>query len=193
MRHKRLLAIAITLLLVIIIPVVQAMFFSHRAAGKILRDVQIDAPYLDQNIKDVQLLFYGYVGCQHVCTPILHNIDHLYSSDGFTTLRSEVGITFVSLIPQDERDLPNQFAKSFNPAFEGIDLTNKEVMGIDRSFGVYFARSLSDPGELDYADNLYLVSRQKDGSYLLHYVYSTHPIDQQAIIDDILMLLERQL
>ncbi len=89
-------------------------------------------------------------------------------------------------MPQLESNQPDLFAKSFNPEFKGIYLSQKELMGIDRQFSLFFSNSLRDEGEIDHSDHLYLLQRQKNGLLLMKNIYTTHPLNQKRLIHDIL-------
>ncbi|MDP3465306.1 MAG: SCO family protein [Sulfuricurvum sp.] len=185
MNKKIILAIIFFILLLVIFPFVQTFFFSQQTSGKIVIDQPIDAPYLQHPKKDLTLVFFGYVGCTKVCTPILHQVDDFYDSPSFAPLKPFVGFSFVNLMPEIAPDQPKAFAQSFNPAFDGVYLTQKELMGIDRDFSLFFSKSLADSGEIDHSDHLYLIETQQSGTVVLKNIYTTHPINKSLIIADI--------
>lgn len=188
MNKRVVLAITFFIFLFIAVPIIQSLFFVHQTSGKIVVNQPINAPYLRSNDKDFVLLFFGYVGCAKVCTPILHQLSDLYDSDEFTPVKSYVAFSFVNLMPESESNQPELFAKSFNQKFEGVYLTQKELMGVDREFSLFFSKSLSDDTEMDHSDHLYLLQRQKNGALLLKNIYTTHPLKKEMIIKDILQL-----
>ncbi len=192
MSKKIILGILFFFLMILVIPVVQSLLFVTQSTGKIEVEQKIEAPYLDRSDKDMMLLFFGYVGCTKVCTPILHQLDTFYDSNAFEAHKSSVGFYFINLMPQLESHQPDQFAKSFNPNFEGIYLSQKELMGIDRELGVFFTKNLSIPDEIDHSDHLYLVQRQKDGALILKSIYTMHPLNRELLINDISELKEEK-
>lgn len=185
MNKKILFGVFLFILLIIVFPLVQSFIFATETAGKISVEEKIDASYLQSFDKDLMLVFFGYVGCVKVCTPILHDLDALYDSKEFEPLRGTVGLMFVNLMPQLEPDQPDLFAKSFNSHFSGVYLSPKELMSIDRELGVFFSKSLSSPGEIDHSDNLYLIKRQNDGTLVLKSIYTMHPLNRDALLKDI--------
>lgn len=168
----------------------QFFIFAQNTNGKITVNKRIEAPYLSENKKKYLLMFFGYVGCVKVCTPILHQLGDFYGSAQFAPLKPYVGFSFVNLMPELEPDQPDFFAKSFNSDFKGVYLDQKELMQIDRQFSLFFAKSISDPGEIDHSDHLYLMERQKGGELILKNIYSTHPVNGKMIIADIRKLQE---
>jgi len=192
MNKKIILAALFFIFLVIVAPLMQSLFFSHQSSGKMVINQKIDAPYLHNTDKEFILLFFGYVGCVKVCTPILHNLGEFYNSVEFSPLKPFVSVTFVNLMPELEPNQPQLFAKSFNPMFEGVYLTQKELMGIDRQFSLFFSKSLRDSNELDHSDHLYLLQRQENGELILKNIYTTHPLNEAMIITDIVALQKGQ-
>lgn len=192
MNKKIILAVTFFVLLLVAVPLVQSLFFAHQTVGRIMIDQPIDAPYLKDSKKELTLVFFGYVGCMRVCTPILYQLDDFYDSSIFASLKPFVGVTFVNLMPEVGVDQPQSFAHSFNPQFEGVYLTQKELMGIDREFGVFFSKSLSEKGEIDHSDHIYLIERKKNGIVVLKNIYTTHPINRALIVSDIQKLVNEK-
>lgn len=189
-RTKKAVAALLFITLFVAVPLLQALLFSHQSKGKIERNVVVDATYLNPLSKPVQLLFFGYVGCENVCTPVLQELQYFYNSRAFQELKGQTGITFINLTPQVDKTQPEQFAQFFNVEFEGVYLNHRELMHIDRKFNLFFSSRLSDPDELNHGDSLYLVSRNATGEYILHALYSTHPLNTAMLISDINTLLK---
>lgn len=185
MNKKIILASLFFIILLIILPFTQALVFTQQTSGKITVEHSIHAPCLTTAEKDLSLVFFGYVGCTKVCTPILYQLDALYDSAEFAPVKPFVGVAFVNLMPEVQQDQVKSFAKAFNPDFKGIYLTQKELMGIDRGFGLFFSKSLSNPTEIDHSDHIYLIKKEKSGIVVLKNIYTTHPLNQEQIIADI--------
>ncbi|MDO9208828.1 MAG: SCO family protein [Sulfuricurvum sp.] len=185
MNKKIILAVVFFILLLVIMPFVQTFFFAQQTSGKIVINQPIVAPYLQHSKKKLTLVFFGYVGCTKVCTPILHQLDDFYDSPSFAPIKPLVGFSFVNLMPEMTPDQPKAFAQSFNPEFDGVYLTQKELMVIDRDFSLFFSKSLLEAGEIDHSDHLYLLETKKNGNVVLKNIYTTHPINYPLIIADI--------
>jgi len=171
--------------LAIVLPLTFSFLFSNQKSGRIIVEQRIDMPYLQDANKEWMLIFFGYVGCTDVCTPLLHHLSDFYDSPSFKPLKKRVGVCFINLMPNVQKDQPDAFAKAFNGKFEGVYLTQKELMSIDRELSVFFSRSLRDKTTMNHSDYLYLVQRRKEGSLILKNIYSTHPLNQKMIIEDI--------
>lgn len=192
MNRKIILAIAFFILLLVVIPLVQMLFFAQQTTGKIVVNQPVNASYLQHSEKDLTLVFFGYVGCTKVCTPILYKLNDFYNSAAFVPLKPFVGFFFVNLTPEMAPDQPKLFAQSFNSDFEGVYLNQKELMGIDRDFTLSFSKSLMNKGEIDHSDYLYLIQRQKSGKIVLKNIYTSHPLNNDMIIADIIKLLKER-
>ena len=58
------------------------------------------------------------------------------------------------------------FAKYFNKNFNGIYLSRKEILDIDRDFGVFFSRDLNEKTELNHTDHIYLILKSLESKVL---------------------------
>lgn len=185
MLKRRVYPFVILLGLIIIAPIVLLSLFSTQTEGKLQIYRPIDAPYLRDCDYEYELVFYGYVGCTKVCTPVLEEIGRMYRTVSFASLKPDVGVTFVNLLDSVGPDQPHKFAQGFDPSFRGVYLSTRELMGIDRQLGVYFSKSLTQEGEIDHSDHVYLIRHAKDGTMTLMNIYTTHPLNAELIIHDI--------
>lgn len=152
---------------------------------KVLADTPISAPYLNVGTKEYLLVFYGYVGCAHVCTPVLENLAKFYQSKEFTLYEPKVDLVFVNLLPEVSQEQPDLFAKSFNGKFIGVHLSPKELQSLDKELSVYFAKQKGEAFELDHSDFVYLIKRNPDKSLSLVTIYMTHPFDGAFVVRDL--------
>lgn len=178
--------------LLVLIPLVQMFTFANTTQGKIVIDQPIDAEYLKKSDAKIQLVFFGYVGCTKVCSPILQHLGELYASPQFDPYRSKVGVSFVNLMPNIPSDQIDQFAIAFHRDFQGIYLDSTTLKRLDRKLGVFFADSIVEEGEIDHSDHIYLITVDSKGDTILKNIYSTHPINRELIIRDLETLMGEQ-
>lgn len=162
-----------------------SLIFAQDTRSKVVYEKPINAKYLDVGKKEYMLVFYGYVGCIHVCSPVLDDLKRFYSSESFLKFEPYVDLIFVNLLPKVSNELPDQFAKSFHPKFIGVYLTDNEISGIDKELNLYLANRPDEPFELDHSDHIYLIKREKNGLFMLINTYTTHPLDSLLILDDL--------
>lgn len=185
-KKYQLLFIPFIFLFVVAVPLIQSFLFSSKTEGSIEINKPIKADYIKSD-KKVILLFFGYVGCTDVCTPILHELDDLYKSKEFDTIKKSVDIFFVNLTPEVETFQPDLFAKYFNENFNGVYLSRKGTLSIDRNFGLFFSRDLTEKTELNHTDHIYLIDNRTDIKILKN-IYTTHPLNKMKVIHDIIII-----
>ncbi len=178
MKYKLLVVIAVTFL-------TNVLHSAVPVKPKVMTDAPISAPYLNVGTKEYLLVFYGYVGCAHVCTPVLENLAKFYRSKEFALYEPQVDLVFVNLLSEVSLEQPDQFAKSFDGKFIGVHLTPKELQSLDKELSVYFAKQTGEAFELDHSDFVYLIKRNPDKSLSLVTIYMTHPFDGAFVVRDL--------
>ena len=186
----KLFAILLTFLFFLTVPFLQSILFSSNSQGAIEVNKSLEASFIKSDKKFV-LVFFGYVGCKDVCTPLLQELNSFYESKEFETLKEYVEIMFVNLTPEIEKFQPDLFAKFFNKDFKGIYLSKKETLNIERVFGVYFSKNLSDKTQLNHTDNIYLIENNRDNK-ILKTIYLTHPLKTKKLINDIIQAVDNK-
>lgn len=152
--------------------------------SKLVINKEIDSHILDSIQASNIVLFFGYVGCTDVCTPLLHELNAMYSSAAFEELQGSTAIVFVNLIPESKPDQAQLFASFFNNKFIGLHLNKQELYSIDRKFSLFYSPSISDKNELSHSDSIYLL-KKKDTRLILENIYMTHPFNAMQLIQDI--------
>ena len=185
-RNFKILSLGLLFLFFLSVPFLQSFLFSTNNNGTIEINKVIKADFI-QSDKKIILLFFGYVGCKDVCTPFLIELSKLYESQDFDIIRKDVKIIFVNLTPEIEEFQADLFAKYFNDNFDGIYLSKKEILNLDRNFALFFSQDLSDKAALNRTDYLYLITNINNTPYLKN-IYSTHPLTEKKLIDDIITL-----
>ncbi len=157
--------------------------FRSQGISSVKVDKEFTLPLILEDRKDIKLVFFGYSGCDDICTPHLNSIDKLYRR--LTPAEQQrVGVEFVDISSPHDVTLPERFARFFNDSFKGIYLKSDEVRKYTRVFGVYFAPSLDGSGSIDHTASLYLVQK-RDGRKYLRAIYSAYPYDETGILADI--------
>ena len=134
--------------------------------------------YKSKNI----LVFFGYVGCIDICTPRLNEMSTIY--ENLKKLNIDVKVLFINLTKQNDPDLVNLFAKSFNEDFEGIYLDKSELNSLKKEFRVYSVPKLGSSYEVDHTAFLYLL-KKVDSKYYLNKIYVKVPFNVPVNGNDI--------
>lgn len=175
----------IVLFFLIVIPLTQSFIFQESKKGKIEIEKLIEAKFLPLDSKEIVILFFGYYGCADVCSPILSQLSDIFESKKFKSIKRKVSFYFVNLTPQIKKEEAIRFAKYFNKEFNGVYLSKKEIMSIDREFDLYFAPSLKNKNELDHTSNLYLLKKEKENFVLLNSYMTSPLLDTELFLDDL--------
>lgn len=146
---------------------------------------EIRAEYLKNGKKEYMLVFYGYVGCTKICSPVLDNLNRFYSSKAFAPYEPYVDLVFVNLMPELSAEQPDQFAKSFNKEFRGVYLGEEELSLIDKELRLFFTKRTDESYEIDHSDHVYLIRQDSNGSLKLINIFHTHPFMPEVVINDL--------
>ncbi len=183
-------AVVLIFLFFLSAPFLQSFLFSTHSEGAIIVNKTIQADFVKSD-KKIVLLFFGYVGCQKVCTPFLTKLSSIYESKEFQSVQNDIDVIFVNLTPDVEEFQADLFAKFFNKNFKGVYLSKKELFAIDRKFAMFFSQSINEKSELNHTDYLYLIDNANDKKALKN-IYSTHPLRKQQLINDIISLKKQE-
>ena len=179
------------MVVIVSIPLVQSYFFNLSNSGKIVIEKNIEAKFLRDVKNNVIVMFFGYVGCVDVCTPILDKLNMMYNTKQLQEVKNSFNVVFINLTPKIEKEQANIFAKAFNEKFQGIYLTQKELFNIEREFGLFFSDDFFDKNELTHTDYIYLLHKTDEKGYLLKNMYTTHPVNEEILIKDIVTLAKK--
>jgi protein SCO1/2 len=165
------------------LPFLQSFLFSSNKQGFIEVQKQVELDFIKSDKKFI-ILFFGYVGCTDVCTPLLKRLDSMYNSKEFEDIKVDTEFVFVNLTHEIDSYQPKLFANFFNNNFKGLYLSKRGIFNIDREFGLFFSRDLLDESQMNHTDYLYLIDNRTKIK-VLKKMYNTHPLNMDAIIRDI--------
>lgn len=148
-------------------------------------DQTINVPYLNVGKKEYLLVFYGYVGCTHVCMPIMEDLKRFYMSEEFKPYQSTTDFVFVNLLPKIDQALPDQFAKSYHHDFYGVHLNEAELGKLDKELQLFFTKDDGKTLDIDHSDHIYIIQRLQNGTFKLVNLYTTHPLTKELILNDL--------
>ena len=156
------------------------------SSGKIEKEIDLDIDFLKDETSKVILLYFGYVGCESICTPSMTELNRIYSKLN----SNSVSVYFVNLLDSSDKELPQLFAQHFNEKFIGVYLSKKEIQELIKQIRVTTTVSMADTGELNHSGHLYvLLKNSKNIGYKQKYIYTTRPFKESAIVNDINDLL----
>jgi protein SCO1/2 len=129
--------------------------------------------------KDIEIIFFGYSGCQDICSPRLESLGHFYK-EADVELKKHFGLVFVDISSPEDKELPQRFAKYFDKDFRGVYLDKVVLREYTKAFDVFYAEQLMNSLEYDHTANLYIVKKENNMKEI-RYVYTTYPYDLKQI------------
>lgn len=185
---KNLLALTLilTVLLVSVSIIILPSFFS-KGISRIDMKEKISLDLILNTKEDIEILFFGYAGCLDVCTPRLQDLGQWYNTLD-KEIRQHVKVSFLDLSAPEDKNLPDLFAKYFNPQFHGIFLEKSLLKTYTKALRVYFSKSLFYEGEIDHSTHLYMLKRDFQGKFL-RFIYTAYPYNFDQIQSDIKRLI----
>lgn len=171
----------VSIIIILFYIVFSGNFISSTAT--IIMDKKIESKIFDKFDNRFYFVFFGYVGCDDVCTPRLQEIVPIHNE--LIKNGKDLKTVFVNLIYLKDSSLPQLFAKTFSEDFEGIYLEGNELNRIMSEFGVFNVPSLSVKGDYDHTSFLFLVTKEKN-IVKLKRIYTNTPFDREKIVKDIM-------
>lgn len=168
---KKVVAVITILAAIVLFPFISSYFIKQEYI-EINRKIESElfSQYKNENI----LVFFGYVGCIDICTPRLEEVSIIYEK--LKKLNIDVRVLFINLTKQNDPELVDLFAKSFNKDFEGIYPEKLELNSLKKEFSIYSAQKLGSSYEVDHTAFLYLV-KKIDSKHYLKRIYVKVPFN----------------
>ena len=148
--------------------------------GKVILDDPIDLPFHIEKEKKVVLLYFGYAGCQTICSPSLEEIAAIYKE---VKASGKVAFYFIN-IAKEAQGL-DAFVHYFDEEFIGVNLSLAERLGLMNTLRAYRSDSLSGDREISHTGYLYMIKQEAEQSFKLKTMYYTRPFDRKLIVADI--------
>ncbi|APW64781.1 MULTISPECIES: SCO family protein [Arcobacteraceae] len=154
-------------------------------SGKIQKELNVNFKFLKEEKKDIAILYFGYTGCSNICIIALNQLNNLYK----TIDKKRVSVYFINLLTNADKNLTNDYVKSFNKDFTALNFSKQELFKITTKLKVNFAPSLLNKEEINHTGFLYLFQKNDKG-YKQKYVYTNTPYDIDLIKKDINKILK---
>jgi hypothetical protein len=131
------------------------IFKSHQLEGKI-----VDAGYLLQgSLNDIEILFFGYVGCGSVCPQSLQMLSGLIEQLKCDNSLKKIGAVFADVASIETMVPADYYARSISPAIKGVNLNKEELTRAHRDFGVVARQTGRSHLEISHTDHFFVLER----------------------------------
>jgi cytochrome oxidase Cu insertion factor (SCO1/SenC/PrrC family) len=177
---KSILTVILLLLLLTGLLLFSMWFVDKESTGYIHVDRPLSHPLLEQQEADDMLIFFGYLYCTESCIPKLDELSRIYAyHKGPRSLK----VLFINLGINTPEEVQS-YVKSFNSAFEGIQLDRDALLKLTALLNVNFIPTDASYKEIKHSDYLYHLQR-RGVDYHLREIYAATPLDVTVIENDL--------
>lgn len=148
--------------------------------GRVVFDEPIALPFDIDKGEKVILLYFGYVGCQTICSPSLKEIADIYKE-----VDASEKVTFYFINIAKEGQGVDDFVQYFHKEFIGVNLSRVQRQDLMNALRAYSSESLRGDGEMSHTGYLYMIKQEAEQSFKLKRMYYTRPFDKNSITADI--------
>ena len=151
------------------------LWFLFNNSGSYEIQKRISLPFSIRPSKEKIILFLGYVGCPSICPKSLNKLAELQDSVSDEQLQ----IIFVNLIDDMVPTLAQDYAHSFHPDFQGIQLSIADRKRLIESLHAFYSQAQPTiERETGHSDLVYFLSRTPDTTqWELNYVVNPNSLD----------------
>lgn len=125
-------------------------------------EIKNDAFLIDSE-NDIELLFFGYMGCASVCPLSLAKLAGLLKSLDEANSVNRVGATFVDVLGNPDRSESLEYGLSFSKQIRGTGLCPDQFKKVGSEFNITVRPSFRDKGEYFHTDHFFLLHRKENG------------------------------
>lgn len=140
------------------------------------KNIPIENEFINNFTDEGLIVFFGYVGCNTVCTPRLSELS-LVMNNISDKVKKKFQFIFINLKYSKYDDQADLFVKSFNDGFKGYTLSEEKTKKLAKEFGSYYSTSLLDKNEINHTNNLYFLKKNKK-KFILKAIYTNPKIDK---------------
>lgn len=141
----------------------------------------VDFPFLRTEHSELVLIYFGYVGCTHVCTPALNDLSGIYREIRSKQFKRIPSVWFVNMTPEMDPVSVQSWAEHFNPQFKSYAPAEAELSAMVQTLNLVYTKLGVEAEHMPY---LYLL-RKQGKTYELVYIYTSSPYNRSLILKDI--------
>ena len=143
-----------------VLMVVGASYFNPSHSYDVVND-----QFLSESENDIEILFFGFVGCASVCPSSLSMLATLLESQNKFKSSARVGATFVDINLSgavDETQVEN-YSRLFSDKIRGINPDEKDLEKMKREFSLRITSNRRSEEMITHTDHYFVLARSSDG------------------------------
>lgn len=142
--------------------------------------VEVDG-LLSESANEVELVFFGFVGCESVCPSALVRIGEALKQVESASETIRAGATFADINYHRTYELAERYSSAFSPAdntIRGIHLNERQVRELSAVFGLRIVNHTGNLADIQHTDHLFVLRRAADGWILDTILPTSTPASQ---------------
>lgn len=145
----------------------------------------ISLPSTTPDLQTNVLVFFGYVGCQVICTTRMLEITEIYNDFINKNGKDNLSVLFINLDQTYTSKIAMAYAKSYNSHFEGVTYEQQDLKKMVKLFQVSFSHGFLDSKEINHSQFLYLIRHNSNQQYFLNQIFTHAPLKKEQIVSDL--------
>ncbi|NGP87504.1 SCO family protein [Fodinibius halophilus] len=164
----------------LLLPATLVIGFSYLGNAHPLENKTVaEPPFLSQSSNSIEVLFFGYVGCESICPTSLIKLAKVFKEIDQKYPDSKTGAVFVDIGEQVSADLSNRYSRQFSEDIRGVTLAKDDMKQVLRDFNVRLNKPNADKPTIFHTDHFFVL-QQKQNEWKVRRVLSNN-IEKEAI------------
>ena len=127
------------------------------------------------------LLFFGFPGCGEICPIAMEHLNVIKSKGGFP-MPIQVGL--VNIAPELPAFVVSEYAKAFDPEFEGFHLSQEDLSAFSEELGLSLpSANAVIPTNFSHPDALFLMKHVRQDFWELKQIISATRLTKQQLLN----------
>jgi len=143
-----------------VLMIIGASYFNQSHSYDVVND-----HFLSESENDIEILFFGFVGCASVCPSSLTMLATLLESQDKFVKSARVGATFVDINLSgtvDETQVEN-YSRLFSNKIRGINPDEKDLEMMRRDFSLRITSNRRTEDLITHTDHYFVLAKSTDG------------------------------
>lgn len=147
---------------ILILPASLVIGFSYLGKSHPLEEKKITThSFLLDSTNDIEIVFFGYVGCASICPTSLAKLGTVLDSVEKSYPNTEVGSVFIDINESARQIKTEQYGQQFSRKIRGINISNDEKENIIQQYGLRINKSPNKPEKIFHTDHFFVLKNEE--------------------------------
>lgn len=157
---------ALLLLTLLLLPIALVVGFSYSGAAHPAEDRIIENDsFLNESVNDVEIIFFGFAGCNVVCPASLAKLSSILDSPTIKNNGADVGGMFIEVKSMQEytkRNISELYTAGFSQNIKGYTPDIESYRKLSEEFIIKLYNGGSGNSQISHTDHFFLLTREHD-------------------------------